>query len=103
MKLFDSVGYKSIDLSQLNASKDSGGVGMTAFPLEAYRLQPWEEARGPLHDLQDLNGCLVAHIGPAVVALPEDLRDRLQTLIGCKVGVLRTDTDFRVRSLGVNR
>ncbi len=76
---------------------------MTAFPQEVYRLQPWEEARGPLHELQDLNGCLVARIGPVVVALPEELRDRLQALIGCKVGVLRTDADFRLRSLGATK
>lgn len=65
--------------------------------VEARRLQPWEEARGQLHELPDLEGCLVARIGPVTVALPDELRERLQGLTGQTIGILRTDCDYRLR------
>ncbi|VVB70048.1 Uncharacterised protein [uncultured archaeon] len=67
--------------------------------LEIHRLQPWEEARGPLQELQEQDGCLVARIGPAVVALPDELREKLQGLMGKTVGILRTDFDYRLMVL----
>lgn len=63
------------------------------------RLQPWEEARGLLHELQELDGLLVARIGPVVVSLPDELRDRLQSLVGRGIAILRTDSDYRMRTI----
>jgi len=67
--------------------------------VTARRLQPWEEARGLLHELQDMEGCLVAKIGPVTVALPDELRERLQGLMDREIGILRTDVDYRFRCL----
>lgn len=71
--------------------------------MTARRLQSWEEARGPLHELHDLDGCLTAKIGPVTVALPDELRERLQGLTGREIGILRTDSDYRVRCLDGER
>ncbi|MFZ2472771.1 MAG: hypothetical protein WAW52_12640 [Methanothrix sp.] len=67
--------------------------------MTARRLQPWDEARGQLHGLQDLEGCLVARIGPVTVALPDELREKLRDKVGHKIGILRTDADYRFRCL----
>ena len=65
---------------------------------EVHRLQPWEEARGQLRELLDLEGCcLAARIGPVTVALPEELKGRLQGLIGQTICILRTDSEYRLR------
>lgn len=67
---------------------------MTVFPI---RLEPWMDAIGPLHELQEQDGCLVAKIGPALVVLPSELYERLKDLIGRRIAVLRTDRDYRVK------
>ena len=72
---------------------------MSTYPpgSEPHRLRPWEEARGPLDEMQDVPGCLLARIGPVTVALPDELRDRLQGLTGRVIAILRTDNDYRLR------
>jgi hypothetical protein len=67
---------------------------MTVFPMH---FEPWMEARGLLHELREQDGQLVARIGPVLVTLPQGLEDRLSGLIGSKIGILRTDRDFRLR------
>jgi hypothetical protein len=71
--------------------------------LEVQRLPPWAEARGQLHELQEQDGCLVARIGPVIVAIPYELREKLCDQVGHKIGILRTDTDYRVRCLDGER
>lgn len=61
------------------------------------RLAPFEEAIGVLHKLQELEGYSLANIGPVCVSLPEDLASKLKGLQGRKIGVLRTDCDYRFR------
>ena len=75
------------------------GGRVTTYPpgAEPRRLRPWEEARGPFDELQDVAGCLLARIGPVTVALPDELRDRLQGLTGRVIAILRTDNDYRLR------
>lgn len=72
---------------------------MSAYPpgSEPRRLRPWEEARGHFDELQEVGGCLLAKIGPVTVALPDELRGRLQGLTGRVIAVLRTDNDYRLR------
>jgi hypothetical protein len=64
------------------------------FPI---RLEPWTDAVGLLRELQERDGCLVARIGPVAVALPLELRVQLERLLGKKIGLLRTDKDFRIK------
>jgi len=61
------------------------------------RLAPFEEAIGVLHKLQEFDGYSLANIGPVCVSLPEDIASKLKGLQGQKIGVLRTDRDYRFR------
>ena len=61
------------------------------------RLSPFEEAIGVFHKLQEFDGHCVANIGPVCVFLPEDMASKLKGLQGKKIGVLRTDRDYRFR------
>jgi len=67
---------------------------MTAFPI---RLEPWMEAIGHFHELREDDGYIVAKIGPAIVALPPELKEKLKDCTGLRIGILRTDTDYRFR------
>jgi hypothetical protein len=71
--------------------------------VTARRLQPWEETRGQLHELLERDGCLVARIGPVVVAIPDELEARLREQVGHTIDILRTDTDYRFRCLDEGR
>jgi len=55
------------------------------------QLHPFEEVIGVLHELIEDGGVLVARIGEICVALPWELEERINGLIGHKIGVLRTD------------
>lgn len=70
------------------------GAKVTTFPV---RLEIWTDEIGLLHELQDRDGCLVAKIGPDVVALPYELHEVLKSLVGRKISVFRSDHDYRVR------
>lgn len=61
------------------------------------RLQPYEEALGQLKNVQLLEGYALAEIGPVTVALPIDMSERLNSFIGQRIGVLRTEVDYRYR------
>ncbi len=65
--------------------------------FQGYQLQPFEEAIGTLGDVQQLDGYTLAKIGPVSVALPMEMAERLSSLKGQRVGVIRTDNDFRLR------
>jgi hypothetical protein len=60
-------------------------------------LAPFEEAIGVLHELQEIDGSCLAGIGPLCVSLPEYMASRLRESQGRKIGVLRTDRDYRFR------
>ena len=62
------------------------------------RLEAYEEAVGILHGVQETNGYILASIGPVVVALPAKLGSELKPLTGERIGLLRTEKDFRVRT-----
>jgi len=61
------------------------------------RLQPYEEALGQLKNVQLLEGYALAEIGPVTVALPIEIGERLNSFIGQRIGVLRTEVDHRFR------
>jgi len=55
------------------------------------QLHQFEEVVGILHELIEDGGVLVARIGEICVALPWELEERIGSLMGHKIGVLRTD------------
>lgn len=59
----------------------------------------WVETRGPLTELKEQNGLLIAKIGPVAVALPRELLQKLDDHIGQRIAILRTDSDYRCRFL----
>ena len=54
-------------------------------------LPPWNEVVGPLLDVQIVEGHVLAQIGKISVVLPLGLGKTLQSLIGTRIGILRTD------------
>lgn len=66
---------------------------------DAVHLDPWTEARGPLSELKEENGRLIAKIGPVRAKLPMELLQKLEDHIGQNIGILRTDSDYRCRFL----
>lgn len=67
----------------------------------AIHLGPWEDVVGQLKGLSELDGCFELKIGPVLVAVPNELGEKLKDRLGQKVKILRTDSDFRV-CLGEN-
>ncbi len=68
---------------------------MTIHP---YALKDLEEARGDLHSIEKTDGGIIALIGKIPVLLPPELAEKLQGMIGRRVGVIRLD-GYRVRCL----
>jgi hypothetical protein len=64
---------------------------------KVYRLGFYEESIGDLHNVREADGCILASIGPAVVVLPHELGAELKPLIGSRIGILRTEQDYRLR------
>jgi hypothetical protein len=60
-------------------------------------LRPWEDVVGPLHEIHVLDGYLEAKIGPVLVSLPFELKEKLERLVGKQVGLLRTEEDYRIK------
>jgi hypothetical protein len=69
----------------------------TLLDPEPRRLQPWEECWGMLHELREQDSQLLATIAGLVVALPLELRERLEALRCHSVAIIRTDHDYRLR------
>jgi len=60
-------------------------------------LAPWSDAVGPLSELREQDGQLLAKVGPVIVALPVELRVKLGPFIGQDIGILRADSGFRIK------
>ncbi|MGD0954266.1 MAG: hypothetical protein ABR985_18065 [Methanotrichaceae archaeon] len=63
---------------------------MTIFS-DFYRLDLYEEARGPLEALQDEDGFLVAKIGKVRIIIPQTFEQNLRPLVGRRISCLKTD------------
>jgi hypothetical protein len=70
--------------------------GMTTH--ETYHMRELDEVLGPLHMIEEVEGGIVASIGRINVYLPQELAEKLQGLIGRRVGVIRLE-GYRVRAL----
>lgn len=76
----------------------SDRLSSEAKGMKVYHLSVWEEVVGTLFNLeQSQYGGLVALVGKIFVALPEEMATRLTEAKGQRVGVLRTDSDYRFR------
>jgi hypothetical protein len=62
-----------------------------------YFLKSFEDAVGTLSDLSEVDGHKIAIIGGLTVSIPEDIATKLLPNIGKRVGLLRTDSDFRIK------
>lgn len=63
--------------------------------LKVYRLAPWQEAVGTLHQLDHDHGILKATIGPVAVHLPFEFEETLRPFVGQKIAILRTEDPAR--------
>ena len=75
---------------------------MKTNPLGWNCLGFFEEAVGTLHGMAVEEGILIAQISRVRLALPLELEDKLQPLIGKRMGVLHTDIrgkEYLVRSI----
>lgn len=64
---------------------------------KVHRLGFYEEAVGDLHNIREADGYILASIGPVIVVLPLELGAKLRPLIGSRIGILRTEQDYRSR------
>ena len=62
------------------------------------------ESLGRLHGITRTEDDLcVAAIGPVKVFVPDELVRKLEPHVGEKIGILRTDHDYRLRIFGLQR
>lgn len=62
-----------------------------------YYMQPWDEVLGPAISIEECEGHCLAFIGKMPVLLPQEMSTRLSEVKGQRIGILRTDNDFRLR------
>ena len=72
-------------------------TSISGSSAQVCRLQSYEEALGQLKNVQLLEGYALAEIGQVTVALPIEMGERLNSFIGQRIGVLRTEVDYRYR------
>ena len=72
-------------------------TSISGSSAQVCRLQPYEEALGQLKTVQLLEGYALAEIGPVNVYLPIEMGEKLNSFIGQRIGVLRTEVDYRYR------
>jgi len=69
---------------------------MTEQKGKIIHLAPFEEAIGTLHDLNEVNGAIIARLGNVVLALPPELGPKLRPLLGRRIDMLKTDIPGKV-------
>ncbi|MGV8125853.1 MAG: hypothetical protein ACP5PV_01405 [Methanothrix sp.] len=66
---------------------------------EPRRLSELDEARGLLQEVSCRDGCAIARFAWGAVALPEEIREELASMVGRTVAVLRLDGKYNVRTV----
>ena len=66
---------------------------------QPYHMRPWDEVLGPDHEVEETEGYCLALVGKIPVMLPQELASKIRELKGQRIGILRTDCDYRVRIL----
>jgi hypothetical protein len=64
---------------------------------QPYHMRHWDEFQGPVHAVEEQDGYCLALIGKIPVILPHEMAARIRALTGQKIGLLRTDRDYRFR------
>lgn len=64
---------------------------------QPYYMRPWDEVLGTVHSIEEAEGCCLALISKIPVLLPQELAVRLREFQNQRIGILRTDTDYRLR------
>jgi hypothetical protein len=62
-----------------------------------YYMQPWDEVIGPAISVEECEGHCLSLVGKISVLLPLEMSRRLKDAKGQRVGILRTDDDYRLR------
>lgn len=62
-----------------------------------YHMRPWDEVLGQVNEVEEVEGYCLALIGKIPVSLPLELTPKLKELQSQKIGILRTEQDFRLR------
>ena len=56
-------------------------------------MSTWSERFGSIQDVKDFEGHVIAQIGKIHVVFPVELSQKLHSLIGVRVAILRTDIE----------
>ena len=64
---------------------------------QPYHMRPWDEVLGPALEVEEHDGYCLALIGRILVCLPLEMAAGLREAKGKRIGVLRTDNDYRFR------
>jgi hypothetical protein len=64
---------------------------------QPYHMRPWDEILGPALEVEEHDSHCLALIGKIPVVLPLEMASRLGEAKGQRVGILRTDNDYRFR------
>jgi len=67
-----------------------------------YFLKSFEDVVGNLSEVSDADGHKTATIGGVCVGIPEETATKLLPYIGKRIGLLKADTGFRIKSDGVH-
>jgi hypothetical protein len=59
----------------------------------------WEELLGKVNAVEEKEGLTFAQIGKIVAIFPIGMIDQLRKLRGEHIGIIRTDKDFRIRTI----
>jgi hypothetical protein len=64
---------------------------------QPYHMRPWDEVLGQALEVKEHESYCLALIGKISVLLPLEMLKRLSEAKGQRVGILRTDNDYRLR------
>ena len=64
---------------------------------QPYHMRPWDEVLGLALGVEEKDGHCLALVGKIPVILPKDMAARLTEAKGQRIGILRTDCDYRFR------
>ena len=62
-----------------------------------YFMRPWDEVLGPALSVEEIEGNCLALIGKILVYLPIEMAPKIRASKGQRIGILRTDRDYRFR------
>ena len=70
---------------------------------QPYHMRPWDEVLGPDLEVEEHDGYCLALIGKVPVILPKEMVTKLKEAQGQRIGILRTEQDYRMRIIDGKR